>query len=100
MTDYQMQFTGQIESKALGWVFRAYDTKNYYAMKIETLRPGAMAVTHFAVVEGRESSYSERPRSIDARAGAAYRATPAVTRPRLTAVAGGEPVGMWRSNAV
>src|SRR5260370_22560933 len=61
MTDYQMQFTGQIESKALGWVFRAADTKNYYAMKIVNIRPGAMALRHFAVVDGRESSSSERP---------------------------------------
>jgi len=73
LSDYKMQFTGQIESKALGWVFRATDTKNYYAMKIETLRPGAMALTHFAVVEGRESSSSQRPLSVDARPGAVYR---------------------------
>ena len=98
MTDYQMQFTGQIESKALGWVFRAYDTKNYYAMKIETLRPGAMAVTHFAVVEGRESSYSERPLSIDARPGAAYRVKLDVTGPRFTVFIGGEPVDFWTDN--
>jgi hypothetical protein len=73
MTDYQMQFSGQIESKALGWVFREADTKNYYAMKIENLRPGAMAISHFAVVEGRESSDSQKPLGIDARPGATYR---------------------------
>src|ERR1700730_4001377 len=40
MSDYQFQFVGQIESKALGWVFRQADTKNYYGMKIENIRPG------------------------------------------------------------
>src|SRR5438552_11779225 len=27
LSDYQMQFTGQIESKALGWVFRAREDR-------------------------------------------------------------------------
>ena len=43
LSDYQMQFTGQIESKALGWVFRARDTNNYYGMKIENDKPGSVA---------------------------------------------------------
>jgi len=98
LADYQMQFTGQIESKALGWVFRAVDTKNYYAMKIETVRPGAMALTHFAVVEGRESSTSQRPLSIDARPGAVYRVKLDVTGPRFTIFIGGEPVDFWTDN--
>jgi hypothetical protein len=98
LSDYQMQFTGQIESKALGWVFRAVDTKNYYAMKIETVKPGAMALTHFAVVDGRESSTSQRPLSIDARPGAAYRVKLDVTGPRFTIYIGGEPVDFWTDN--
>ena len=98
MTDYQFKFVGQIESKALGWVFRAADTKNYYAMKIETLRPGAMAISHFAVVEGRESSYSQKPLSIDARPGAAYRVNLDVSGPRFTVSVNGEPVEFWTDN--
>ena len=96
--DYQMQFTGQIESKALGWVFRAADTKNYYAMKLENLRPGVMALTHFAVVEGRESSNSQRPLTIDARPGAVYRVKLDVNGPRFTISIGGEPVDFWTDN--
>ncbi len=98
MTDYQMQFTGQIESKALGWVFRAGDTKNYYAMKIVNVRPGAMTINHFAVVEGRESSSSERPLAVDARPGAMYRVKLDVTGPRFTVSIGGEPVDFWTDN--
>ena len=98
LSDYQVQFTGQIESKALGWVFRVVDTKNYYAMKIETVRPGAMALTHFAVVEGRESSTSQRPLSIDARPGAVYRVKVDVIGPRFTIFIGGEPVDFWTDN--
>jgi hypothetical protein len=98
MSDYQFQFVGQIESKALGWIFRETDTKNYYGMKIENIRPGAMAITHFAVVEGRESSNSQKPVGIDARPGAAYRVRLDVTGPRFTLYIGGEPVDFWTDN--
>ena len=90
MSDYQFEFVGQIESKALGWVFRAVDTKNYYGMKIEQLRPGAMALTRFAVVEGRESSYSQKP--------PAYRVKLDVNGPRFTIYVQGEPVDFWTDN--
>jgi hypothetical protein len=98
MTDYQFQFVGQIESKALGWIFRQIDTKNYYGMKIENLRPGAMAISHFAVVDGRQSSDSEKPVAIDARPGVAYRVKLDVTGPRFTLSIGGEPVDFWTDN--
>jgi hypothetical protein len=98
MSDYQLQFTGQIETKALGWFFRETDTQNYYAMKIENLAPGKMAITHFAVVEGRESGYSQRPLAVDARPGVVYRVSLDVTGPRFTVNVGGEPVDFWTDN--
>jgi hypothetical protein len=98
MFDYQLQFVGQIESKALGWVFREVDTKNYYGMKIENTRPGAMAISHFAVVEGRESSDTQKPVGIDARPGAAYRVKLDVSGPRFTLYIEGEPVDFWTDN--
>jgi hypothetical protein len=98
MSDYQFQFVGQIESKAIGWVFRAADTKNYYGMKIEQLRPGVMALTHFAVVEGRESSYAQKPLTVDARPGTPYRVKLDVSGPRFTVNVQGEPVDFWTDN--
>ncbi len=98
MSDYQLQFAAQIETKAIGWFFRETDTQNYYAMKIENLAPGKMAITHFAVIEGRESGYSQRPLGVDARPGAIYRVSLDVTGPRFTAYVGGEPVDFWTDN--
>jgi hypothetical protein len=57
-----------------------------------------MAITHFAVVEGRESSNSQKPVGIDARPGAAYRVRLDVTGPRFTLYIGGEPVDFWTDN--
>jgi len=54
MTDYQMQFTGQIESKR--WLgFPPFRHEELLRHEDRTLRPGAMAITHFAVVDGRRA---------------------------------------------
>jgi len=98
LSDYQFQFAGQIESKAIGWIFRASDTKNYYAMKLEQLKPGVMGLTHFAVVDGRESSNSQKPLTLDARPGAIYNVKLDVTGPRFTVSIQGEPVEFWTDN--
>jgi hypothetical protein len=50
-------------------------------MKIEAIRPGTMGRTHFAVVDGRESSYSQKPLTVDARPGAIYNVKLDVTGP-------------------
>jgi hypothetical protein len=34
LSDYQMKFQTRIESKAVGWAFRAQDDANYYATKL------------------------------------------------------------------
>jgi hypothetical protein len=57
MADYQLEFTGEIEKKSLGWVFRAADTNNYYSVKLMTLKSGPMptvAVVRSAVIDGKE----------------------------------------------
>ena len=56
MPDYRFEFRGHIERKALGWIFRAQDPKNYYVMKLETIKPGAnpvVALVKYAVVNGK-----------------------------------------------
>src|SRR5262249_47984289 len=39
MSNYRLEFTGRIEKKSLGWVFRASDSRNYYAGKLEAFSP-------------------------------------------------------------
>jgi hypothetical protein len=57
MSDYQAEFTGEIEKKSLGWVFRAADTRNYYWVKLTALNPGLLptiAVVRSTVIDGKE----------------------------------------------
>lgn len=56
LTDYQVQFLGMIDKKALSWVVRAADFDNYYVMKLEVLKPGprtTVGLTRYAVIDGK-----------------------------------------------
>src|SRR5262249_21229501 len=56
LTDYQVQFLGMIDKKALSWVVRAADFDNYYVLKLMVLKPGPLptiSVTRYAVVNGK-----------------------------------------------
>lgn len=56
LTDYRLEFMCQIQSRALGFAFRAVDTNNYYAVKIGIVRPGplpSIALIRYAVINGR-----------------------------------------------
>jgi hypothetical protein len=64
LTDYRMEFLGQIEKKAIGWVFRATDLNNYYGMKVVLVGDGYMPrpfVEHYAVIDGKEQTRTRRP---------------------------------------
>jgi hypothetical protein len=40
LPDYRFEFSGQIQQKGFGWVFRARDSANYYAMRLHIAGPG------------------------------------------------------------
>jgi len=64
LTDYRLEFMGQIRSKALGFAFRAADTNNYYAAKIVIVRPGpvpTIALQHYKVINGHEGPKKQSP---------------------------------------
>jgi hypothetical protein len=56
MSDYRMEFAGQIERKGLGFVYRAMDFDNYYAARIvvvnENSTPEAV-LERYAVIGGQ-----------------------------------------------
>jgi len=40
LSDYRLEFQAQIESKAIGWIFRGLNPRNYYVTKLEIVTPG------------------------------------------------------------
>jgi hypothetical protein len=76
LNNYRMELQGQIENKALGWVVRAKDAKNFYAMKLEIVRPGpdpAVDLVRFAVINGEEQPRTQIPLPMPVRADTLYR---------------------------
>ena len=56
LTDYQVQFLGLIDKKALSWVVRAADFENFYVVKLQMVKSGpmpAIALTRYAVINGK-----------------------------------------------
>jgi hypothetical protein len=93
-----MEFTGEIQRNSLGWVFRALDSKNYYVMKLEVIRAGALptvGLTRFAVIKGIEKSHSQRMLPIVSRGGESYRVRLDVTGSEFTVSVQGQVVDYW-----
>ncbi len=62
--DYEVEFTGHVEQRALGFVFRASDTNNYQAVKFLISKTGPlpeMSIIRYAVINGREGPKKETP---------------------------------------
>ena len=62
LTDYRIEFQGEIDTKSIGWVFRALDPYNYYAMKLAIVTPGLspkLALIKYLVVQGHEKEWDE-----------------------------------------
>ena len=62
-TDCRFEFNWRVDAPGVGWVFRAKDTANYYAMRIKVVKPGpypTLSVEHFIVYRGAEGTRSEK----------------------------------------
>ena len=76
LADYQMQFLGLIDKKALSWVVRAADFDDYYVVKLEVLKPGPLptiGLTRYAVINGVAQNRVDTPVFINARQDMLYR---------------------------
>lgn len=64
LTDYRLEFEGEIAKKSMGWAFRANDLRNYYASKINLSRTAGSAtaeIVRFSVLGARESKRISLP---------------------------------------
>ncbi len=76
LSDYQMEFLGLIDKKALSWVVRAADFDNYYVIKLVVLNPGPMptiGITRYAVIHGQAQNRVDNVAAINARTDMLYR---------------------------
>jgi len=76
LTDYDMEFLGLIDKKALSWVVRARDFDNYYVVKLMVLKNGplpTLGITRYAVIDGKAQARVDTTVAINARPDMLYR---------------------------
>src|SRR5579885_884414 len=98
LTDYRLQFEAQIESKALGWVYRAQDGKNYYINKLEIVKPGldpAIALVRFAVINGQEQPRAQLPLALPVHLDTLYKIRFDAVGDRFTTYVQDQKVDEW-----
>jgi hypothetical protein len=67
-------------------------------MKIEFVRPGGAVLTHFAVVDGHESSFNQRPLAINPTPGEPIPVKLSVSGTRFEVAVQGQTVEVWTDN--
>ena len=98
LADYQMQFVGTIDKKALSWVVRAADFNNYYAVRLGVLKPGAVptiGVTRYAVINGKTQNQVTTPLLMSARSDTVYRVSLDVQGDHYALSVQDQPVDSW-----
>jgi hypothetical protein len=78
LRDYDFEFLGLIDKKALSWVVRAKDFDNYYVVKLVVTKAGSvptMGITRYAVIDGKAEASVSTVAAINARPDMLYRVT-------------------------
>ena len=98
LSDYRIEFSGEIEHKGLGWVFRATDPENYYAMKLAYITPGLdpkIGLLKSIVVNGKETQVGKTPINMSVRLETQYSIRVDVRGSKFTTYVQGQQVDTW-----
>jgi hypothetical protein len=98
LTDYQLQFLGLIDKKALSWVVRAADFDDYYVVKLVVLKPGpvpTIGVTRYAVIHGVAQNRADTTAFINAREDMLYRVRMDIHGDSFALTVQGQMVDSW-----
>ena len=100
MSDYRLEFVGRIDRRSLGWVFRAADSSNYYAAKLEAAQPRAssLTITRFAVVRGFEGIHIQRTLSLNTGASDLLKVRLEARGPRFTVYVQNQVAEDWEDD--
>lgn len=97
-SDYQMEFQGAVEKRALGWAFRATDPRNYYASKLLISgKDGSRAeIERFVMVGGREVDRVRLPIPVSIRPDTLYRVRVRVKGDAFSTFVDGQVIDTWK----
>ncbi len=98
LSDYRIEFQGDIENKSLGWVFRAADPDNYYAMKLTAASaapPAKVALFKYIVAKGHATQVGRVPVDLDVESDTVFKVRVDVRGPKFSTYVQSQPVDVW-----
>jgi hypothetical protein len=103
LSNYELEFMGQINHKSMDWAFRAADLHNYYATKLVITRPGPLpnaGLIRFIVLDGRERDRVELPLPLTLDPGVDYRVRVSVRDNHFLTSVNGQLISSWMDNRI
>jgi hypothetical protein len=103
LSNYELEFLGQIDHKSMDWAFRAADLHNYYATKLVMTRPGPLpnaGLVRFVVLDGRERERVELPLPLTLERGVDYKIRVSVRGNRFLTSVNGQLISSWMDNRI
>jgi hypothetical protein len=103
LSNYELEFMGQIDHKSMDWAFRAADLHNYYATKLVMTRPGPLpnaGLVRFVVLAGRERERVELPLPLTLERGVDYKVRVSVRGNRFLTSVNGQLISSWMDTRI
>jgi hypothetical protein len=98
ISDYRLEFQASIDAKSIGWVFRASDPDNYYAMKLMTVSSGLtpkVALFKYLVANGKQTQVGRAPVDLAVQQDTMFNVRVDVRGPQFTTYIQGQQVDSW-----
>jgi len=103
LSNYELEFMGQIDRKSMDWAFRAADLHNYYATKLVITGPGPLpnaGLVRFVMLDGRERERVELPLPLTIERGVDYKVRVSVHGNRFLTSVNGQLISSWLDSRI
>jgi hypothetical protein len=103
LSNYELEFLGQIDRKSMDWAFRAADLHNYYGTKLVMTRPGPLpnaGLVRFVVLDGRERERVELPLPLTLERGVDYKVRVSIRGNHFLTSVNGQLISSWMDSRI
>jgi hypothetical protein len=103
LANYRFEFVAQVEQRSVGWVVRARDTRNYYAVKFNIVQRGPrplVSITRYPVLDGVKGDPTEVATPVVLRDGAPYRVSVRVQGDTITTWVDEQRLDSWTDERI
>ncbi len=103
LNDYRLLFQAQMESKSIGWIFRAANPKKYYAAKLTTTKAGlnpTVELTRYLMIDGEAQDRVQKPLPMPVRLDTLYRVRTDVIGNRYSISVQDKVIDEWTDDRV